>query len=368
MGTGRGRGPRGRLRVTKRMPAIRGQQWCQAWRPSQTEQEAHCPADFWVRTFRCDGGCRCCPRREEQRGFRTAGTSNFGVQGHSWASSARSWLKRAAGQSGGGRWGVRRQGPGLAKNNMRGGQALQATGIGVGTQKGDAGSSATALCCERRTLLEGSGLPCPTARLHKCTASLTASLLTGSVRERERGWARTMPDWAVPNARSNLANKQRGCWSLRGLVRDKLRDKLTQALGNGGRPPFPAPRWALGSSGAWSTSRLHLGPVLLLGTEKGRAKCSLCPSEAPEISPFQPSPAGGSPDAPPIKHPVAESLAPLWPRPAPATVSGRENQRNKSLVEGGCRAICDVTASDETSGKWRLLADDVDDSEGAPAV
>jgi hypothetical protein len=65
----------------------------------------------------------------------------------------------------------------LAKNNMAGRAGIAGhTGIGVRTHKGDAGSSATALCWERRILLEERGLPCLTARLqvHRVADSVSA--------------------------------------------------------------------------------------------------------------------------------------------------------------------------------------------------
>jgi hypothetical protein len=249
MGTGRGRGPGGASAWRSECLRFEGSRGAKHGAyPKQNKK----PIVQRI-LFRCDGGCLCCSRREEQRRFPMAGTKAIlacrGAPGH----RARSWLKQLAGQSRGGRWGVRRLGPGLAKNNMAGWAGITGhTGIGVRTQKGDAGSEEQ---------------------------------------------SRQQATWLLKLAR--LAQGQ------------QAQDKLARALGNGGRPPFPAPTVGFGGSGArhastWAQS-CFLGPNKDV---QSAASALAQPLKSPH---FSLSPAGRSPDAPPIKHPVAKSLPPLWP-------------------------------------------------------
>lgn len=203
--------------------------------------------------FRCDRGCLCCSRRDEQRRFRMAGTKAIltcrGAPGH----RARSWLKQVAGQSRGGRWGVRRRGPGLAKNNMAGWAGITGhTGIGVRTQKGDAGSEEQ---------------------------------------------SRQQATWLLKLAR--LAQGQQA----QGQAHPSPRATVVGL-------PFLLQLWALG---ALEHVTSPLGPSLASWDRTKDVQSAASALAQPLKSPhFSLSPAGRSPDAPPIKHPVAKSLAPLW--------------------------------------------------------
>jgi hypothetical protein len=249
MGTGRGRGPRGSSAWRSECLRFEGSRGAKHGAYPQQNKKPIVQRIL----FRCDGGCLCCSRRDEQRRFRMAGTSNFGVQGRSRASSARSWLKQVAGQSRGGRWGVRRQGPGLAKNN---------TG-GVGRHyrpHGHRGQNSERRCRERGAISPTSNVAAEACKAGSGTSSGTSS---------------------------------------------------PKPSGNGGRPPFPAPTVGFGRSGArhastWAQS-CFLGPNKDV---QSAASALAQPLKSPH---FSLSPAGRSPDAPPIKHPEAKSLAPLWP-------------------------------------------------------